>query len=81
MQCTDWISAIPVFTKGVFIKGAPFRKKPLETTEGMLGPVVESVEHGSRLREIVVSNHGRVKPMTYQIDTCRFLARCLALLG
>ena len=45
------------------------------------GAVAESVEHWSRLREIVGSNTGRVKPMTYKIDTCRFLARCLVLLG
>ena len=50
---------------------------------GTLKPsaVVESVEHWSRMREIVGSNPSRVKPMTYQIDTCRFLARCSALLG
>ena len=28
-----------------------------------------------------VRNHCRVKPMIYQIETCRFLARCLASLG
>ena len=27
------------------------------------------------------SNHDRVKPMTYKIDDCHFLAMCLALLG
>ena len=42
-----------------------------------LGMVAESVEHGSHRKEIL----GRVKPMTYQIDTRRFLARCSALLG
>ena len=26
------------------------------------------------------TNPGRVKPMTYKIDTCQFLARCSALL-
>ena len=39
------------------------------------------VEHWCRMREIVGLNHGRVKPMTYKVDTCRFLARCSALLG
>ena len=28
-----------------------------------------------------VRTHGRVKPMTYKIDICHFLARCSALLG
>ena len=32
--------------------------------------VVEAVEHWSRVREVVGSNIGRVKPMTYEIDTC-----------
>ncbi len=45
------------------------------------GAVAESVEHWSRVREIVGSNPGRVKPMTYKIDICHFLARCSALLG
>ena len=35
----------------------------------------------SDVREIVGSNPGQVKPMIYQIDTCRLLARCSALLG
>ena len=37
--------------------------------------VAESIEHWSRMWEIVASNPGRVKPMTYEIDTCHFLAR------
>ena len=37
--------------------------------------MAEWVEH---MREIF---HGRVKPMTYKIDTCRFQARCSGLLG
>ena len=45
-----------------------------------LGTVAESVEHRSSVREIVSSNPSRVKPMTYQIDTCCFLARCSAIL-
>ena len=45
------------------------------------GTVVESVEHWSRVRETVGSNPAWVKAMTYQIDTCRFPARCSALLG
>ena len=35
----------------------------------------------SRAGDSVFQIHGGVKPMTYQIDTFRFLARCLALLG
>ena len=45
------------------------------------GAVAESVEHWSRVWKIMGSNPGWVKPMTYKIDTCRFLARCSALLG
>ena len=45
------------------------------------GAVTESVEHWSRVWEIVSSSSGRVKPMTYNIDTCCFLAKCSALLG
>ena len=45
------------------------------------GTVSEWVEHWSRMQEIMGSNPSRVKPMTNKIDTCRFLARCLALLG
>ena len=47
----------------------------------ILDAVAESVEHWTCAREIVGSNPGHVKPMTYIIDTCRFLDRCLALLG
>ena len=41
---------------------------------------------GARIGKEMVSSaedptHGRVKPMTYQIDTCHFEARCSALLG
>ena len=43
------------------------------------GAVAESVEHWSRVWKIMGSNPGRVKPMTYKIDTCRFLTRCSAL--
>ena len=28
-----------------------------------------------------IDNSGQVKPVTYKIDTCRFVARCSALLG
>ena len=45
------------------------------------GAVAKSVEHWSRMWEIVGSNPSWVKPMTDKIDTCCFLARCLALLG
>ena len=47
----------------------------------VLAAVAESVEHWCRVREIVGSNTGRVKPMPYQIDSCRYLARCSALFG
>ena len=46
-----------------------------------LDTVTESVEHRSRVREIVGLNPGRVKPTTYKIDTRHFLARHSALLG
>ena len=39
------------------------------------------VERGPSVREIGCSVPGRVKPMTYSIDICRFLARRLVLLG
>ena len=39
------------------------------------GTVAESVEHGPRVLKIVGSDHGRVKPMTYKICDCYFLAR------
>ena len=45
------------------------------------GTVAESVKPWSRMREIMPSIPGQVKPMSYQINTCRFIARCLALLG
>ena len=38
------------------------------------GAVAESVEHWSHVREIVGLNPGRVKLMTYQFDSCHFLA-------
>ena len=44
------------------------------------GAMAKSVEDWSRVWEIVGSNPGRVKPMTYKTDTCCFLAKCLALL-
>ena len=46
-----------------------------------LDAIAKLVEHWSRMRDIMGSNAGRVKPMTYKIYTCRFLARCSALLG
>ena len=36
--------------------------------------MVESVERGPRVREIGSLFPGRVNPIIYQIDTCRFLA-------
>ena len=50
------------------------------------GAVAESLERGPRVREIgrwAVENlvPGRVKPMTYKIDTCRFLAWRSELIG
>ena len=47
----------------------------------LLGAVAESVERWSRVREIVGSNPGGGKPMTYQIDTGHIPARCSTLLG
>ena len=53
-----------------------------ESTGYTPGVLSESVEHWSRVREIVGSNPGRVKPMTInKIDTCRFIAWCSAILG
>ena len=46
-----------------------------------LGAVTESVEHWPHVQEMVNSNLGRVKPMTYKFDMCRFLARGSVLLG
>ena len=45
------------------------------------GTVAKSVEHWTHMWEIVGSYAGRVKPMAYKIETCCFLAKCLALLG
>ena len=41
--------------------------------------VVDSVEHSPLMRESGCSGPGRVKPITYQIDTCCFLASKSAL--
>ena len=43
--------------------------------------VAESVERGPCMRKIGSSVPGRVKPMTYKIDACHFLAWYLALLA
>ena len=43
--------------------------------------VAESVERGPRIREMGRFVPGRVKPMTYKINACRFLAWLSALLG
>ena len=44
--------------------------------------VVELVERAPRVRDTgCLVSRTRVKPMTYQIDTCRFLVSCTALLG
>ena len=40
------------------------------------GMVAESVDNRSHVWEIVGSNPSWVKPMTYQIDTCRFKSWC-----
>ena len=37
--------------------------------------VDESVERNLPMQKVVSSIPGRVKPMTYKIDTCRFLAK------
>ena len=47
----------------------------------LLGAVAKSIEHMPHVLEIVGSNRGSVKPMPDKIDTCSFLARCLAFLG
>ena len=41
----------------------------------MSGAVAESGEHMSQVWEIMSSNNGRVKPMTYKINIPCFLAR------
>ena len=51
---------------------------PLELVPGM---VAGSVERGPRMQEIGNSVPCRIKPMTYQTDTCRFLAWHSALTG
>ena len=43
--------------------------------------VAESVDWRPRTREIGSSVPGRVKPLTYKIDTCHFLAWLLLLIG
>ena len=45
------------------------------------GAVAQSAERERRVREIERSVSGRVKPMIYQIDTYRYLAWRLALIG
>ena len=46
-----------------------------------LGEVAESVEREPRVREIRSSVPSQFKPMTYEIDSCHFLAWCSALIG
>ena len=43
--------------------------------------VFDSVERRLPIQKIGSSIPGRVKPITYTIDTCHFLVRSLALLG
>ena len=43
--------------------------------------VAESVEHRPHVWEIGSSIPSPVEPIAYQIDTCRFLAWCSALIG
>ena len=45
------------------------------------GAVAELVERLLPVQEIGSSIPGRVKPMTFKIDTCHFLAYRLALIG
>ena len=56
-------------------------RKPSQANDSGTSPVmVRSV--GSNLTPRSQNGtYGRVKPMTYKIDTCCFLARCSALLG
>ena len=46
-----------------------------------LGAGAKSVEHEPQVGEIVGTNPGRIKTMTYKIDTYCFKTSCLALLG
>ena len=46
-----------------------------------LGAVAESVEHGTRVWGIGSLVPDGIKPMTFIIDKCRFLAWRLALIG
>ena len=59
----------------------PLYHNILRLNQTRLGVVAELIEHWSRVWEIKGSNPGRVKPMTYQIGTCRLRAKCSALLG
>ena len=43
--------------------------------------MAESVKRGTRMQKIRSSILGQVKPMTYKIDTCHYLAWCSALIG
>ena len=43
--------------------------------------VTKSVEHKHSVQKVRSSNPSRVKPVTYQIDTCGYLAWRLALIG
>ena len=46
-----------------------------------LGTLAESVERRPRMSEIGNLVPSRVKPVTYKIYTCHFLAWCSALIG
>ena len=43
--------------------------------------MAESVERRPQVQDTGSLVPGRVKPLTYKIDTCRFLARNSALIG
>ena len=44
------------------------------------GVMAESAERGPQMRETGSSVLNWVKPMTYEVDTCRFLSWLLALI-
>ena len=45
-----------------------------------LDPVADMVAHRPPIRKVGSLIHGRVKPVTYKIYTCHFLALCLTSL-
>ena len=59
-----------------------WHKATTTTARAVPGAVVESVEQGFRMWEIVIVTQGQVKPMTYKnVYLVTFLASCSVLLG